>query len=128
MKTIRQKVYFKSNPHEVFELLMDSRKHAKFTSSEAFISRKVGGKISAYGGYIEGENLEIVPDRKIVQKWRGSEWPEGAWSTAIFELKKKGPGTELVFTQRNVPDSHSKMISEGWKEHYWDKMKKFLEK
>ena len=56
---------------------MDSRRHAKFTGAKARISREIGGKIQAYEGYVDGVNLEIVPNRKIVQSWRGSDWPEG---------------------------------------------------
>jgi hypothetical protein len=34
-KTIHQSVTFKANPHEVYEMLMDSRKHAQFTGVKA---------------------------------------------------------------------------------------------
>ena len=47
-KLIRQSVTFKASPHEVYEALMDSRKHAKFTHGGAKISRKVGGEIMAF--------------------------------------------------------------------------------
>ncbi|MBM2832567.1 MAG: YndB domain-containing protein, partial [Dehalococcoidia bacterium] len=59
---------------------MDSRKHAKFTGDSATISREIGGKFTAYGDYAEGINLELVPDKKVVQSWRGSDWPEGHYS------------------------------------------------
>jgi hypothetical protein len=36
----------------------------------AEISREVGGAYSAYSGYITGQNLELLPDQKIVQSWR----------------------------------------------------------
>ncbi len=74
---IRQSVTFKATPHEVYEALMDSRKHARFTHEPARISRKVGGAFSAYSGYITGTNLELVPDKKIVQAWHAQDWPEG---------------------------------------------------
>jgi uncharacterized protein YndB with AHSA1/START domain len=60
LKTIQQSVTLKVSPHEVYEALMDSRKHSKFTGEEASISREVGGKFSAYGDYITGVNLELV--------------------------------------------------------------------
>ena len=127
MKTIKQSVVFKATPHEIYEMLMNSKKHSHFTNASAKISQKIGGKISAYDGYIEGKNTEIVPDKKIVQKWRGSDWPEGHYSTATFELRKVASGTQLKFTQIDVPEEQFKEISEGWIEHYWDKMKKVLE-
>jgi hypothetical protein len=45
--TIRQSATFKTSPHEVYEALMDSRKHSKFTDSKASISRRIGGKFTA---------------------------------------------------------------------------------
>ena len=87
-KTIRQSVTFPATPHEVYELLMDSGKHARFIGAKARISRNINGAISAYDGYIDGKNLELVPDKKIIQSWRGSDWPEGHYSKAVFSLNK----------------------------------------
>jgi activator of HSP90 ATPase len=127
-KTIRQFATFKASPHEVYEALMASRKHSKFTGSKASISRKVGGKFTAYDGYIEGINRELVPDQKIVQSWRGSDWPEGHYSTATFALKRIGNGTRLTFTQTDVPEDQYEPISQGWRDYYWTPMKEMLEK
>mgnify|MGYP001566596191 CR=1 FL=1 len=124
MKTIKQSITFKAKPSEVYEALMNSKKHAEFTGAPANIKDKVGTKFTAYGDYVEGENLELVKDKKIVQKWRGSEWKKGHYSKATFELKKVKEGTKLIFTQTGVPDDDCKMIEKGWKEHYWNKMKK----
>ena len=127
MKTIRQTVNFKASPHEVYEALMNSKKHAEFTESPAGINNKAGGKFTAYDGYIEGTNLELTPDKKIVQKWRGSDWSEGHYSTATFLLQKTKSGTKLKFVQTNVPDEQYEPISHGWHEHYWNKMKRMFE-
>ena len=127
-KTIRQSVRFKASTHEVYEALMDSRKHSKFTGGKASISRRIGGKFSAYDGYIEGVNLELVPDEKIVQSWRGSDWPEGHYSKATFTLKGVEGGTQLIFTQTGVPEDQYDSISQGWRDYYWKPMKEMLEK
>lgn len=126
-KTIRQTATFKVSPHEVYEALMDAKKHAAFTDGEAKISRKVGGKFTIYGGDIEGTNLELVPDKKIVQSWRYSDWPEGHYSTAIFALEEVEKGTRLTFTQTDVPEDKYEDIKQGWKEYYWGPMKAMLE-
>ncbi|MEK6852438.1 MAG: SRPBCC family protein, partial [Nanoarchaeota archaeon] len=123
-KNIRQSVNFKAEPHYVYEALMDSKKHSQFTKAPARISRKVGGKFTAYGDWIEGKNLKLVKDKKIVQKWRGKDWPKGHYSETTFELKPHKNGTLLVFTQKGVPTEHYKGINSGWKEHYWVKMRK----
>lgn len=127
-RTIGQSANFRGSPHEVYEVLMDSRKHSKFTGAKASISRKVGGKFSAYGKYIQGINLELVPARRIVQAWRGSDWPKGQYSIATFSLKRIKGGTRLVFTQIGVPDREYKGINQGWRDYYWRPMKEMLEK
>ncbi len=103
-KTIRQSVNIKASPHDVYEALMDSKEHAKFTGGKASISREVGGKFSAFDGYAAGVNLELVPDKKIVQSWRAEDWPEGQESRVTFALSKVEGGTRLKFTQSGVPE------------------------
>ncbi len=125
-KTIRQSATFAASPHHVYAALMDSRKHARFTNSPARISRQVGGKFTAFGGYIEGTNLALVPDRKIVQVWRASGWPANHYSRATFTLKRVKTGTRLTFTQSGVPARHYTSIKKGWIEHYWTPMKAML--
>ena len=127
-ETIRQSITLKASPHEIYEMLMDSRKHAKFTEAKARISRKVGGKFTAMDGYIDGVNIDLQPDEKIVQSWRGSDWPEGHYSRATFSLKKVKNGTHLTFTQSGVPDQYYHDISQGWRDYYWKPMKEMLEK
>jgi activator of HSP90 ATPase len=127
-RTIRQSVTFQVNPHEVYEALMDSRKHAKFTGERARISRRIGGRFIAYNGYIEGANLNLAADKRIVQSWRGSDWPKNHYSRATFSLKKVKNGTRLTFTQRGVPDQYYHDIRQGWRDYYWKPMKEMLEK
>ncbi len=129
-KTMRQKIEFKATPHEVFEALMDSKKHAAFTGGRAAISRVVGGKFSVFDGYAEGENLELVADKKIVQSWRANEgaWPEGHYSKVTFLFKKTAKGAALEFVHEGVPEAAAAAISRGWNDYYWKPMKKMIEK
>ena len=76
MKTIKQKIIFKATPEDVYEALMDSKKHSKFTGSKAVISRRVGGKFTCYDGSLSGETIELVANKRIVQRWRSDDWPE----------------------------------------------------
>jgi activator of HSP90 ATPase len=127
-KPILQTVTFPVPAHEVYEALMDSKKHAAFTGGAAEISREVGGAFSAYDGYITGQNLELVPDRKIVQSWRAVDWDEGYFSTVTFELIPIPEGTRLDFTHADVPDGTEAEFTRGWIDNYWEPMKRFLEK
>jgi uncharacterized protein YndB with AHSA1/START domain len=127
-KTIRQVVDFKATPHQVYEALMDSKKHAAFTGEEAHISREVGGKFTASTDYISGTNVELIPDAKIVQTWRGTDFPEGAMSKVTFSFKPLPSGTRLSFTHSGVPDELADSIRDGWTEYYWQPLAAWLEK
>jgi activator of HSP90 ATPase len=127
-KLIRQTVTFKASPHEIYELLMDSAKHAAFSGDAASISREVGGEFMAYGGYISGENLELLPDHKIVQSWRAVDWPVGFFSTVTFVFTPVEGGTRLDFTHIGVPDGTEDEFTQGWIDNYWTPMQAMLEK
>ena len=127
-KTIRQSVTFNAKAHDVFEALMDSKKHAKFTGAPAKISRKVGGKFSAFGDYMQGENLEIIPDKKIVQTWRSTDLPEGVVTKTTYSFRQEKGKTKLSFLHSGVPANQYEDFRKGWIEYYWDPMKKMLGK
>jgi activator of HSP90 ATPase len=126
-RPIQQTVTFDSPPHEVYELLMDSAKHAAFSGESASISREVGGEFSAYSGYITGRNLKLIPDREIVQSWRAVDWPEGYFSTATIVLLPISGGTRLNFTHVNVPEGTEDEFTQGWIDNYWEPMRRALE-
>lgn len=125
-KSIQQTTQFKAAPHEVYEALMDSRKHGKFTGGKASISRKEGGKFSVYDGYAFGVNMKLVPDREIIQLWRADDWPGKHFSEVSFKLTRTKTGTKLVFVQTGVPAKQYADIKQGWIDFYWKPMKELL--
>ena len=127
-KTIRQAVTIHASPNIVYDALMDSKKHSLFTGSKANISRRVGGKFTAYDGYAEGKNLELSRGKKIVQSWRASDWPKGHYSKTTFAMRKGKAGTKLTFTQTGVPDKKYGTIRRSWIDFYWAPLKEMLER
>jgi hypothetical protein len=64
-KTLQQAVTFKASPREVYDMLMDSKKHRSLSGEPAKISKKVGGKFTAWGSHLSGINLVLKPGKKI---------------------------------------------------------------
>ena len=114
-------------PGEVYDAFIDPKKHSEFTGGKATGKAKVGGKFTAWDGYILGVYLELVPHKKIVQEWKSSDFPEGA-SPSQFEidLKEAKGGTELTMIHSGVPEEVAEDISQGWKDYYWEPMKKYF--
>jgi len=126
-KTIRQTATFGASPMDVYEMLMDSKKHASLSGERARISRRVGGSFSAWGTHISGFNLALQPGRKIVQAWRALDWWPDHYSIAIFDLKDVAGGTLLDFTQIGVPPHRYEGHCRGWRQAYWTPIKEILE-
>ena len=63
-RTLQQTVTFKASPHQVYDMLMNSKKHQSLSGEPAKISRKVGGKFTAWGSHISGINLVLKPSKK----------------------------------------------------------------
>ena len=128
-KILRQVRTFHATPQELYNALMDSRKHAKFTGAPAKISSKVGGKFTAFSGDLEGTNLAHTPNKKIVQSWRSSNWPEEDFSRATFALTPAGHGnTKLTFTQSGIPEGRNEDIKQGWITFYWELLAELFSK
>ena len=127
-KNIVQKILFKNTkPAALYDLYMNSKKHAVATAAPAKLSTKAGGKYSVHGGYITGENIQLVKDKLIVQTWRAQGWAEGD-TDSIFTiyLEPKGKDTILYAIHTNLPDSAVESVSKGWHLHYWEPWKKYL--
>ena len=127
-KTIRQTISLDASPHDVYEMLMDEKKHARFTGGAAMISRDVGGAFVTNSGYATGTTKELVQDTKIVQTWRASDWPDDHYSTLTITLSLVSSKTKLSLVQTGVPKDWYEEISQGWYDYYWDLLKKILEK
>jgi len=124
--TIKQGGMFPGTPHQIYELWMDSKKHASFTGGTVKMGRKIGGTFTTFDGWATGENIELAPDKKIVQTWRGEDWPTGHYSTITIRLLPAKGGTKLLFTQTDVPTAVAKDVAEGWRQYYWGPMKQTL--
>jgi uncharacterized protein YndB with AHSA1/START domain len=125
-KTLRQTVTFKASPRKVYDMLMDSKKHQSLSGQPAKISRKVGGRFTAWGSHISGFNLALKPGEKIVQAWRATGWWPDHYSIAIYDIARTRGGTKLKFTQIGIPPNRYSGHYRGWIEAYWTPMKEIL--
>jgi len=129
ISTIRQKILIPASPEEVYEAFMDAKKHSAFTGSKATCDPNVGGKFTAWDGYISGKNLELEKGKKIVQEWITTEWPEG-YPPSKLELtfKKAEGGTEISMVHSEVPAEQATDIKQGWIDFYWEPLKAYFKK
>ncbi|HXW95470.1 MAG TPA: SRPBCC domain-containing protein [Nitrososphaerales archaeon] len=127
--TIRQTALFDATPLEVYEAYVDPKKHAAFTGQSASGAPKIGGKFTAGDGYITGKYLALEEGKRILHEWTTTEWPEG-YPPSVLELnlKAKGKKTELTMVHSKVPEGQVDYYAEGWKEYYWEPLRKYFAK
>jgi activator of HSP90 ATPase len=124
--TIWQRVKFSASPGTLFEMYMDSKKHAAATGAPAKLSRKVGGTWSAHGGAIGGKNLLIEPGRRIVQAWRAGFWKKDEFSVLIMTFERAPGGAVVEIAHVGVPQHDQKGVRNGWPSFYWKRWKNYL--
>jgi len=123
---LHQEVDFKASPHRIYEILLDSKQFAAFSGEPAEISPEAGGSFTMFGGRIVGRNVELIPDERIVQAWRPSYWEAGVYTVVKFELKPEGSQTKVVLDHTGFPEGKFASLTSGWKEHYWERLAKYL--
>jgi activator of HSP90 ATPase len=115
-------------PARLYELFLDSVKHTAATGGPAKISRKGGGKWSAFGGMILGRNLLLIPNRMIVQTWRSSAWKKSDPDSILvvsFE-KSADNGGQVELFHMGVPEYDHEGVTKGWMKYYWEPWKEYL--
>ncbi len=123
---IHQEVDFTASPERLYLVLLDSRQFAEFSGRPARIDRKIGGECRLFDEHIFARNVELVPNRRIVQAWRSASWPEGTWSIVRFELTAQGTGTHLVLDHTGFPQDQRDHLWAGWDANYWSPLKKYF--
>ena len=93
-----------ATPEEVYNAWLSSKGHAAMTGSAASISAEVGGEFDAWDGYIHGKNLELVPNKRIVQSWRTSEFSKDEPDSRLeITLEPSGESTKLTLRHTGLP-------------------------
>jgi uncharacterized protein YndB with AHSA1/START domain len=114
---------------EIYDAWVDSRAHSEMTGAEANQSHEVGAAVAAWGDYISGRNLELVPGERIVQSWRTADFTDEHEDSIItVTLEGVADGTLLTLVHSNVPEDQTSYERGGWEDHYFEPMKEYFAK
>ncbi len=123
---IHQEVDFQVSPARIYGVLLDAKQFSAFTGRSAEIQAQPGGSLKLFGGLIEGRNIDLAPNQRIVQAWREASWPPGYYSLVKFELVERAAGTHLVFVQTGIAEEDWGHLNDGWPLRYWEPLRKYL--
>ena len=117
-----------ANAEAIYRAWLDSDGHAAMTGSPAKVDGKVGGKFSAWDGYIFGTTLDLTPNQRIIQSWRTTEFPEDASDSHLeILLEEVAGGTKVTLIHSDMPEDQVDDYKQGWEDFYFRPMKKHFQ-
>lgn len=136
---IHQEIVFAASPEQIYRALTEpaqfdqvmrfapARRMAQRADALATdISTVRGGTFTLFGGYITGQQIELVPNERIVQAWRAGNWAAGAYSIVTIALAELKGTTHLVLDHRAFPDEEAPHLGKGWQLNYWQPLAQYF--
>jgi activator of HSP90 ATPase len=128
-ESVRVSAIIAAPAKQIYAAWLSSAGHSAMTDSAAKASTRVGGKFTAWDGYIEGRNIELVPHTLIVQAWRTSDFPNDAPDSRleVTFADVKG-GTRVALKHTDIPAGQGDGYKVGWIDYYLAPMKDYFSK
>jgi uncharacterized protein YndB with AHSA1/START domain len=120
-ETIELSRILPATPERIFAAWLDAAEHAAMTGSPATVdSTEVGGRFTAWDGYIDGSHLALEPGVRILQSWRSNDFPADALDSLLeVRLEPVPEGTRVTLRHSDLPEGHGPALLEGWTEFYF---------
>jgi activator of HSP90 ATPase len=126
LETIQLSATLPASPEQIYRDWLSSTGHTAFTGSPAEVDPAIGGRFTAWDGYIEGTNIELEPYRRILQAWRTSEFPTGSPDSRLeVLLEAVEGGTRLTINHSHIPEGQGAMYAQGWQDFYFTPMRAY---
>lgn len=117
--------YFEVSPQRLYQAWLSPEEHGHMIGAGA--TAEADGRFTAWDGYISGRTLETVPNARVVQAWRTTDFTDDAPDSRLeVRFEPDGHGTKLILEHSNIPDGLGAQYEEGWDEHYFQPMARFF--
>ncbi len=117
----------KISAERIYRAWLDSREHSEFTGSPAQVDPTVGGKFTAWDGYISGKTIELEPFHCILQAWRTTEFPEESPDSQLeIQIEDAEGGAKVTLIHTDIPDGQGEDYRQGWDEYYFQPMQRYF--
>jgi len=128
-ESVKVSAVIPASAKEIYSAWLSVKGHSAMTGSAAKGTPRVGCSFTAWDGYIEGKNLELVPPSLIVQAWRTSDFPDAAADSRLeIALSEAKGGTRITLTHTDIPAGQAKGYKQGWIDFYFKPMKEYFSK
>lgn len=126
MSTIKQIYIIKASTNKVWDALTKTELIEKWTAGPAKFDAREGGKFSLWGGDIDGTNTKVVPGKLLQEDWYSHSTSDRCYKVS-FSLNEKDGVTTVTLLHKGVADNEEKDFANGWRDYYFEPIKKLLE-
>lgn len=117
---------FPASKEDIYNAWLNGEGHSNMTGSDATAGTKIGDSFTSFDDYAWGKNLELVPNEKIVQSWRTTEFSKDEEDSIIEVLfEENGELTKVTINHSNLPP-HGNTYKQGWIDYYFEPMKDYF--
>lgn len=111
----------------IYTAWLSTQGHTLMTGSPAKVDGQVKGEFSAWDGYIWGTFLELEANKRILQAWRTSEFPNDADDSKVEVLLEEKDGkTKVTLIHSNIPEGQADSYKQGWEDFYFKPMREYF--
>jgi activator of HSP90 ATPase len=112
-----------ARPKEVYDHWLSSTGHTAMTGGTAEIDPRVGGRFTAWDGYITGVTKTLEKNRRIVQTWRTADFSKRASDSRIdVRLRAHEGATQLTLRHTKLSPGDGAKYTSGWYDFYLQPM------
>lgn len=116
-------------PTTLYYAWLNSDEHSQMTGATAKVDGNVGGKFTAWNGYISGKLVILDLGRRLVMAWRTTDFPRDAHDSRVeIHLEALGGSTRVTLLHTEIPEGQAEQYRTGWNEKYFDPMRAFFTK
>jgi uncharacterized protein YndB with AHSA1/START domain len=114
-------------PSQLMEMLTNQEQIAIWSGEEAVFEAKEGGKVSLFGGWMNGV-VKKISKEELSYTWKTSEWSEETEESLVnFKLKASGDQTLLAINHLNLPNENEvKSHKSGWFDFFLTPLEDYL--
>lgn len=117
-----------TNAETIYTAWLSTQGHTLMTGSPAKVDGRVKGEFTAWDGYIWGTFLELEANKRILQAWRTSEFPNDAEDSRVEVLLEERDGkTKVTLVHSNIPEGQADSYKQGWEDFYFKPMREYFE-
>ena len=116
----------------LYETLTNPIEIMKFTQCKAEFSKEVNGTFNFYDGFITGSNVELVENKKLIQKWKFSNLPN-SFDVIMNFKENQGKESMIQIIVKNIPEKDNlnssvdlKSIEKGFRTQIFEKIQNWL--